>query len=121
MQKSTCLEHAMSFSSMVLDVFEPVSDQTERRSRGTDSLTLSKDVWERFSRQLRICLLLSMTSINGPSNQTAGGVSSVNGMTVSKLNSGEISIFKLLAEDTLCFAELPEHVSFNLVGVLYDV
>lgn len=108
----------MAFSSMVLDVFDPVCDQTERRSKGSDGLVLSKGVWERFLKQIRICLLLSFSSSNS-NQQSSQSFSSSSGarskshamdITVSKLASGEISIFRLLAEDTLCFAELPDQV-----------
>lgn len=106
----------MTFSSLVLDVFEPVGDQTERRSRGTGTLVLSKRVWEGFYKQIRICLLLSLSSSNfgvrsAMSNFSNSGMNLYGDLTVAKINSGDISIFRILAEDTLCFAELPEHVS----------
>ena len=103
----------MTFASMVLDVFEPVNDQTERRSKGTDGLSLSKMVWERFLKQIRICLLLSLTSSNTSlhiHSPASGRLNNGGVISVSKLAAGEISIYRLLAEDTLCFAELPEHV-----------
>lgn len=115
----------MTFSSMILDVFEPVSDQTERRSRGADSLTLSKHVWENFSRQLRVCLLLSLSSTTAHYSEISRAVTSknaktTNALTVAKLGNSDISIYRILAEDTLCFAELPEHVLHVLI-ILYTM
>ncbi len=115
----------MTLCSIILDVIEPVSDQTERRSKGRSSLVLSKGIWEKLLKQIRVCLLLSSIAANNPTianhnkngNTVAAPPSSLLGMfvTVAKLNSGDTSIFKLLAEDTLSFAEIPDQVRLYLL------
>jgi hypothetical protein len=134
-QSSPMLEHAVSFCSMVLDVLEPVSDQTERRSQGKSNLKLCRDMWEVLLHQIRVVILLSSRSqcasnivlsnrLNSSAGQSSGAAitiphnaAAVRGsndgasmLTVQKLQMGEISIFSLLAADTLCFTVLPDQV-----------
>jgi hypothetical protein len=134
-QSSPMLEHAVSFCSMILDVLEPVSDQTERRSQGKSNLKLCKDMWEVLLHQIRVVILLSSRSqcasniilsnrLNSSAGQSSGtaitiphNAAAVRGsndgasmLTVQKLQMGEISIFSLLAADTLCFTVLPDQV-----------
>ena len=59
---SVQLEHAMTFCSIMLDVLEPVGDQTARRSGGSEKLQLSKAIWERLLCQIRVAVVLSSRS-----------------------------------------------------------
>lgn len=89
-RNSVYLECMMIATAQILEVVDAVSDQLERRSFGEISLNMTKTSWSTVIRQLRVALLLS---------SRAGGVISIN-----RLGSGEVSIYSLLAEDTLCFA-----------------
>jgi hypothetical protein len=87
----------MIIAAQILEVLEAVSDQLERRSFGEVTLNNTKVAWETLIRQLRVVMLLS---------SRAGGV-----LSVERLGNGEISIYSLLAADTLCFAMQADQVS----------
>lgn len=87
----------MIIAAQILEVLEAVSDQLERRSFGEVTLNDTKVAWETLIRQLRVAMLLS---------SRAGGM-----LSVERLGNGEISIYSLLAADTLCFAMQADQVS----------
>jgi hypothetical protein len=87
----------MIIAAQILEVLEAVSDQLERRSFGEVTLHDTKVAWETLIRQLRVVMLLS---------SRAGGM-----LSVERLGNGEISIYSLLAADTLCFAMQADQVS----------
>jgi hypothetical protein len=60
-------------------------------------LSETKIAWETLIRQLRVVMLLS---------SRAGGM-----LSVERLGHGEISIYSLLAADTLCFAMQADQVT----------
>lgn len=86
----------MIVSAQVVEVLEAVSDQLERRTLGDITLNMTIKAWLTIIRELRVTLLLS---------SRAGGTLSIN-----RLGRGDISIYSLLAEDTLCFALQAEQV-----------
>lgn len=87
----------MIIAAQILEVLEAVSDQLERRTFGEVNLNGTKLAWETLIRQLRVVMLLS---------SRAGGM-----LSVERLGSGTISIYSLLAADTLCFAMQADQVS----------
>mmetsp|Transcript_7663 Transcript_7663/g.11361 ORF Transcript_7663/g.11361 Transcript_7663/m.11361 type:complete len:1220 (-) Transcript_7663:1557-5216(-) len=89
-RKSLHLECTMIIAAQILEVLEGVGAQIERRTFGEVNLDSTKLAWETLIRQLRVTLLLS---------SRAGGK-----LSVDSLGSGDISIYSLLAADTLCFA-----------------
>lgn len=80
----------MILAAQILEVLEAVGDQIERRTRGSVNLDMTKVAWATLMRQLRVVILLS---------SRAGGM-----LSVKRLGLGEISIYSILAADTLCFA-----------------
>jgi hypothetical protein len=96
-RKSLHLECTMIIAAQILEVLEAVSDQLERRSFGEVTLSETKIAWETLIRQLRVVMLLS---------SRAGGM-----LSVERLGHGEISIYSLLAADTLCFAMQADQVT----------
>jgi hypothetical protein len=95
-RKSLHLECTMILAAQILEVLEAVSDQLERKSFGEVTLKETRVAWETLIRQLRVVMLLS---------SRAGGM-----LSVERLGNGEISIYSLLAADTLCFAMQADQV-----------
>lgn len=86
----------MVATAQIIEVLESVSEQFERRSLGEISLKMTVLAWMALIRQLRVTLLLS---------SRADGMLSIN-----RLAQGDVSVYSLLAEDTLCFALQAEQV-----------
>lgn len=84
----------MIVTAQVIEVLEAINDQLERRTYGATTLSQCKVAWCTLFRQLRVTLLLC---------SRVGG-----GLSIDKLGSGDISIYNLLAADTLCFALEPD-------------
>lgn len=97
-----------ALTALVIEVIRQVNDQVERRTYGLDHLHWTIKVWETLFQQQRIALLLSHRCFRENSGfisptLSLGASSSRQGCTVRELHSGDISIFKLLATDTLSF------------------
>jgi hypothetical protein len=95
----------MIASAQILEVLEAVSDQLERRTFGEITFTMTINAWMTIVRELRVTLLLS---------SRAGGSLSIN-----RLGDGDISVYSLLAEDTLCFALQADQVSKCICCLIY--
>ncbi len=95
----------MIIAAQILEVLEAVGDQLERRTFGEINLNHTKLAWETLIRQLRVVMLLS---------SRAGGM-----LSVERLGNGEISIYSLLAADTLCFAMQADQVNFASFSVIF--
>jgi hypothetical protein len=90
----TELEMTMSFASVIVDTLHTVSDQIERRTYGKDSMKKTIASWETLIRQIRVILLLKsrMYSEKIPSFYT-----------IHALTTGDLSLYHILAYDTLEF------------------
>lgn len=87
----------MAFAAVVLETLAAVHEQVERRTYGAFGLSQSMVVWENLVRQTRVAILLaSRASSDASPGQPA--------FTVERLGSGAVSLHRLLAADTLCFA-----------------
>jgi hypothetical protein len=87
--QSIKLEVMMAVVVVVLDTLKAVNDQVERRSFGATSLSRTVAAWETKLKQLRVVLLLASRDITS--------------LTVDRIDTGKVSIYGLLAVDTLCF------------------
>ncbi len=85
----------MAFSSVLLDTLNAVNDQIERRTYGQDHLKLTIHCWENIIRQTRLLLLLK-------SRVYSNKIPAV--YTIEALVRGELSIYHVLAYDSLEFA-----------------
>ncbi len=84
----------LTFASVVLETLLTVHEQVERRTYGASNLTLTILAWENLVRQVRVALLLSSRL----------GLTEDVDITVDRLSCGAVSLHRLLAADTLCFA-----------------
>jgi hypothetical protein len=89
------LEAVLAFAAIVLETVQTVHEQVERRTYGASGLSLTIAAWENLVRQVRVALLLS---------SRVGLERDATEMTVERLGSGRVSLHRLLAADTLCFA-----------------
>lgn len=117
----------MTFCAFVLETLTIVNDQVERRTYGAHSVRGTIQAWENLARQTRLLLLLrsragtallpsssSSSSGSGNNGGTVGGTDEVGydpfltrrktEFTVCNLSTGQISLHRLLAADTLGFA-----------------
>ena len=83
----------MAFAAVVLETLGTVHEQVERRTYGASNLLRTMAAWETLVRQVRVALLLSSRVGLEPAE-----------FSVARLSSGAISMHRLLAADTLCFA-----------------
>ena len=93
-RRSYHLEMSMMLVALVLEVLLGISDQLEKRSYGEMTLQGTIRAWQVVAKQLRVSLLLA---------SRAGGR-----VCIDDLGDGIISLYSLLASDTLCFAIQPE-------------
>jgi hypothetical protein len=108
------LEAAMTFAAFVLETLNIVNDQVERRTYGKHTLRITIQAWEGLLRQTRLLLLLrsraGSAAVSTPhsahSSETTDPVRArrVTEFTAYNLSSGQISLHRMLAQDTLGFA-----------------
>jgi hypothetical protein len=93
-RRSYHLEFVFMLVAQVSEVLDTINEQLERRTFGEMTLKGTSRAWYVVAKQLRVTLLIC--------SRTAGNVS------VEALGSGNVSLYTLLATDTLCFAMQPE-------------
>jgi hypothetical protein len=91
---STELEITITFAAVIVDTLHTVNDQIERRTYGHDHMKKTISCWENLIRQLRIVLILK-------SRMYWDKVPSF--YTVHALTIGDLSLYHMLAYDTLEF------------------
>lgn len=94
-RKSTHLEAVLTLSALILETLQGVNDQIERRTYGADNVHSSIAAFENLVRQVRVLLLLQGRAL-------ASGLSCPP-FTVYNLETGVLSVYRLLAQDSLEF------------------
>lgn len=95
------LEVILAFSAVLLETLYIVNDQVERRTYGSDNLKTTIQSWENLVRHVRV-LLFIQNRIYDHKNYD------IQSSTVGNLSAGKLSIFRILAKDTLVFAPRAE-------------
>lgn len=107
-------EVTMGICAVSMEIMTAVSEQLERRTYGVDNLWHTVLSWDVLFKQTRVAALLA-SRVDGNSLMALSSVSvppagpdarpSVPrlGVSVRALNRGDVSIYRLLAQDTLCF------------------
>eukprot|EP01031_Cornospumella_fuschlensis_P042484 gene42484-51901_t len=117
-EHEACLEGVLAFAVSLLETLYTVNDQVERRTLGRENLRGCIARWERLVRQVRLVLFVRSRSVDtqsysyGPSSASASANASSAApqpqpqptLTLRSLQSGQLSIFRVLAADSLLFA-----------------
>ena len=109
-QSSTQLERNLGLMALTSDVFSAVSAHVEKRSYGVDSLLGLRKQWARLMSQCRVCLVLRDRMVLGQSRSGSGTSQELN-VTIEAVGSQRINIFRILAMDTLRFADRADLVT----------
>lgn len=97
---STQLECVNTFVSVVLETLQGVHDQIERRSYGKDNLSTTIANWEQVIKQSRVILFLKSRFLKESSTFSSFPLPNY---TIDNFSQGNMSIFYMLAFDTLEF------------------
>jgi hypothetical protein len=104
----------MTFAAFILETLNIVNDQVERRTYGKHTLRITIQAWEGLLRQTRLLLLLrsraGSTAVSTPHSTAVSDATDpvqarkATEFTAYNLSSGQISLHRMLAQDTLGFA-----------------
>jgi hypothetical protein len=96
-RQETNLEAVLALSAALLETLYTVNDQVERRTYGADNLKHTIAAWENLAHQVRVLLFIKNRIFDHSSHEARMS-------TVQTLSNGELSIYRILAADTLVFA-----------------
>lgn len=91
------LEAVQALAAILLETFYSVNDQVERRTYGSDNLKKTIYSWENLIRQVRVLLFIKNRIYDHRNYDVLAS-------SVANLSDGKLSIFRILAMDTLVFA-----------------
>lgn len=96
-RNETNLEFVLALSAVLLETLYTVNDQIERRTFGSENLKYTIASWENLIRQVRVLLFIKNRIYDHRTTEMLA-------CTVNNLSDGKLSLFRILAMDTLVFA-----------------
>lgn len=102
----------LSLVAIVCETLTAASDQVISRSYGNHSLQLTVEVWENLYRQIRVSLILTgFLNFLGDTIVTASvhDMDSSPQVATDRLQASSISIYRVLALDTLSITKRADH------------